>query len=89
MGVCISDRNGVLRHSPLWEEKLADNQLILLSIQYKSPRENRTGGAVGEGSGRRGEARQTRGPRGPCLPPLGRSGAGDITMEQRVNGPHS
>lgn len=44
---------------------------------------------MGEGSGRRGEARQTRGPRGPCLPPLGRSGAGDITMEQRVNGPHS
>lgn len=72
MGACVSDRNGVLRHSPSWEEKLADNQLILLSIQYKSPRENRTGGAVGEGSGRRG----VRG--GPACPPWAARGLGTL-----------
>lgn len=51
MGVCVSDKNRVLKHSHSWEEKLAENQLILLSIQYKSRQESRRGGVGGERNG--------------------------------------
>lgn len=40
-GICVSDMNRVLKCNHSWEEKLAENQQILLLIQYKSPRESR------------------------------------------------
>lgn len=36
--------NRVLKCNHSWEEKLAENQLMLLLIQYKSPRESRRRG---------------------------------------------
>lgn len=35
-GICVSDNHQDLKCSHSWEEKLAENQLILLSIQHKS-----------------------------------------------------
>ena len=35
-GICVSDKHQDLKCSHSWEEKLAENQLILLSIQHKS-----------------------------------------------------
>lgn len=34
-GIRVTDMSRVLKCSHLWEENLAENQLILLSIQYK------------------------------------------------------
>lgn len=48
-GICVSDMNRVLKLNHSWEEKLAENQLILLLIQYKSPRESRRQVAMGWG----------------------------------------
>ena len=35
-GICVSDKHQDLKCSHSWEEKLAENQLILHSIWYKS-----------------------------------------------------
>lgn len=64
--------NRVLKCNHLWEEKLAENQLILLLIQHKSPRENRRQGEMGwEKQTTGGGLGRYGGPEGSYPPPSG------------------
>lgn len=71
-GICVSDMNRVLKCNHSWEEKLAENQMILLLIQYKSPRESRRRGAMGwEKQTTGGGLGRHWGPEGSDPPPSG------------------